>query len=324
MSNNLGTIWSNSWSATEQSFQTAASIQNLDKLYAQAAGQGITAFFATDDSGVANVDKQGNVYPFATVTYPSSSPNVVPVGGTQVTAPTASISSYQPESVWNDGTARAGDSTVFADPNPVRPAIPTRPGCGLPDVSSDAAVISAVLIYESFNPTTAPGWTLIAGTSRGDAAVGRYRCGDEPGRWIARVPLPPCTRSTRPDPLQRGLPRHHRRQHLIRRDHRILGRNRLGRCPQAWGHLTPRAWRMHYPHHPGSLDPERQHRLGPRGLAVTIQVTWTFDPAWARTADHGRGARPAIARRHRLYRVARHIRTIWAGIHRSSRFVRSP
>lgn len=168
MSNNLGTIWSNSWSATEQSFNNTASIKNLDKLYAQAAGQGITAFFATGDSGVANTDKKGNVFPFATVNYPTSSTNVVAVGGTQV-SPTASISAYQPESVWNDGFGAGGGgySTVFAEPSDQSAAgIPDPTGMrGLPDVSMNAAVISAVLIYESFDPTVAPGWTQIAGTS---------------------------------------------------------------------------------------------------------------------------------------------------------------
>jgi subtilase family serine protease len=169
MSNNLGTIWSNSWSATEQSFHNTATIQNLDKLYAQAAAQGITAFFATGDSGVANPDKQGRVYPFATVTYPPASPNVVAVGGTEVTNPTASISSYQPESVWNDGFGAGGGgySTVFTEPAAQSGAGISDPSGmrGLPDVSMNAAVISAVLIYESFDPTVAPGWTQIAGTS---------------------------------------------------------------------------------------------------------------------------------------------------------------
>jgi subtilase family serine protease len=168
LSNHLGTIWSNSWSATEQSFHNTASIQNLDKFYAQAAAAGVTAFFATTDSGVANVDKQGNVYPFATVTYPSSSTNVVAVGGTQVT-PTASISSYQPESVWNDGFGAGGGgySTVFAEPSYQSAAGITDPTGmrGLPDVSMNASVISSVLIYESFDPTVTPGWTPIAGTS---------------------------------------------------------------------------------------------------------------------------------------------------------------
>jgi subtilase family serine protease len=169
LSHGLGTIWSNSWSATEQSFHNAASIGQLDKFYAKAAGQGITAFFATGDNGVANPDKQGRTYPFATVTYPPSSSNVVAVGGTQVTTPTASISSYQPESVWNDGFGAGGGgfSAIFPEPAVQSAAGISDPSGmrGLPDVSMNSAVISAVLIYESFDPTVAPGWAPIAGTS---------------------------------------------------------------------------------------------------------------------------------------------------------------
>jgi subtilase family serine protease len=169
LSNHLGTIWSNSWSATEQGFHNTASIGNLDKLYAQAAAAGVTAFFATGDAGVANPDKQGTVYPFATVTYPPSSQNVVAVGGTEVNPPTDSISSYQPEQVWNDGFGAGGGgySTVFTEPSWQSAAgIPDASGMrGLPDVSMNAAVISAVLIYESFDPTAPPGWVQIAGTS---------------------------------------------------------------------------------------------------------------------------------------------------------------
>jgi subtilase family serine protease len=168
LSNHLGTIWSNSWSATEQSFHNTATIQNLDKLYAQAAAQGVTAFFATGDDGVANTDKQGNVYPFPTVNYPPSSPNAVAVGGTQVTTPTASISSYQPEEVWGTfGAGGGGYSTVFSEPAAQSAAGITDPSGmrGVPDVSMNAASLSAVLIYESFDPTVPPGWTQIAGTS---------------------------------------------------------------------------------------------------------------------------------------------------------------
>jgi subtilase family serine protease len=91
------------------------------------------------------------------------------VGGTEVTTPTASISSYQPESVWNDGFGAGGGgfSTVFTEPAAQSGAGISDPTGmrGLPDVSMNAAVISAVLIYESFDPTVAPGWTQIAGTS---------------------------------------------------------------------------------------------------------------------------------------------------------------
>ncbi len=45
-------------------------------------------------------------------------------------------------------------------------AIPDPAGMrGAPDVSMNAAVISAVLIFESFDPTVAPGWVPVAGTS---------------------------------------------------------------------------------------------------------------------------------------------------------------
>jgi subtilase family serine protease len=35
----------------------------------------------------------------------------------------------------------------------------------LPDVSYNAALISSILIYESFDPTAAPSWVPIGGTS---------------------------------------------------------------------------------------------------------------------------------------------------------------
>jgi subtilase family serine protease len=169
LAHHLGTIWSNSWATTEQAFHTPASIQVLNQLYARAAADGVTAFFASGDSGVANTDKQGRLFPFPTVNYPSSSPDVVSVGGTEVTHPTAAITSYQPESVWNDGFGAGGGgySSVFAEPSDQAGArIPDPPGMrGLPDVSANAAVISAVLVYESFDPTVAPGWVEIAGTS---------------------------------------------------------------------------------------------------------------------------------------------------------------
>jgi subtilase family serine protease len=56
--------------------------------------------------------------------------------------------------VFTEPTAQSGAG--ISDPSGMR---------GLPDVSMNAAVISAVLIDESFDPTVAPGWTQIAGTS---------------------------------------------------------------------------------------------------------------------------------------------------------------
>lgn len=167
LQNHIGTIWSDSWATTEQAFHTSSSIAQLNKLYADAAGQGVSAFFATGDSGVANTDKQGRAYAFPTVTYPASSPDVIAVGGTQIQV-ASSISSYLPEAVWNDccGAGGGGYSSVFAEPSfqsaaGISDSSGTR---GIPDVSMNAALVSDVLIWESFDPAGAS-WTLIGGTS---------------------------------------------------------------------------------------------------------------------------------------------------------------
>ncbi len=168
LKNHIGSIWSNSWAATEQSFQNTSVIKNLDTFYAQAAADGVSAFFATGDSGVANVNKQGATYPGATVNYPASSPNVIAVGGTEIPTPVSSISSYNAEQPWNDGYGAGGGgySSVFAEPAYQSTASIVDPNGvrGVPDVSYNAAIVSAILTYGSYNPAGA-GWEIIGGTS---------------------------------------------------------------------------------------------------------------------------------------------------------------
>lgn len=170
LANHLGTIWSDSFATTEQAFHNPAVIQRLNGLYAQAAAQGVSAFFATGDSGVANTDKQGAQYNFPTVNFPSSSPDVVSVGGTEVTDPPPSIppASYQHESTWNDccGSGGGGYSSVFPEPSYQATAgIPDSSGTrAIPDISYNAALKSAILTYESYDPAGA-GWSIIGGTS---------------------------------------------------------------------------------------------------------------------------------------------------------------
>ena len=171
LKNHIGNIWSDSFATTEQAFHTPASIMSLNKLYAQADAAGITPLFASGDSGVANGNLQGATFPYPTVNFPSSSPNVLSVGGTQINPadPTAPITSYQPESVWNDGFGAGGGgySAVFGEPSFQSAAGISDPSGmrGLPDVSYNAAVISAVNIYESFDPVNGAGWVPIGGTS---------------------------------------------------------------------------------------------------------------------------------------------------------------
>ena len=181
LENHIGTIWSNSYAATEQTFENPSVVQRLNALYHTAASQGISAFFATGDLGAANYDKQCTgaspkcgVYPYPTVNFPSSSPDVVSVGGTEIPVPQPALESYNPEQNWNDGFGAGGGgySTVFGEPyyqagipDPTPPDPNTVPTRGLPDVSYNAALISSILIYESFDPTAPPGWVPIGGTS---------------------------------------------------------------------------------------------------------------------------------------------------------------
>ena len=195
LNHHIGNIWSNSFATTEQAFHTPASIMSLNKLYARVDAAGITPLFASGDSGPANTNLQGATFPYPTVNFPSSSPNVLSVGGTQINAsiPSASIASYQPEAVWNDGYGAGGGgySAVFSEPSFQSAAGITDPSGmrGLPDVSYNAAVISAVNIYESFDPVNGPGWVPIGGTSAATpqwaAALAVINQADGPQGFIA-------------------------------------------------------------------------------------------------------------------------------------------
>jgi subtilase family serine protease len=169
LANHIGTTWSDSFATTEQAFHNNSVIEGLNKFYSSAASQGISAFFATGDTGVQNSDKQGTDYTYPTVTFPGSSPDVVSTGGTEIPTPQAALASYNPESVWNDccGSGNGGYSTVFKEPYYQTDAGISDPTGmrGIPDVSYNAALISSVLIYESFDPSAGPGWVPIGGTS---------------------------------------------------------------------------------------------------------------------------------------------------------------
>ena len=108
-------------------------MQHLNQFYAQAASAGVSAFFATGDTGVANTDKQGTLDPYPTVNYPSSSPDVIAVGGTEIPVPQPALASYNPEEVWHDccGSGGGGYSTISPSPRSSRPAASRiRAGCG--------------------------------------------------------------------------------------------------------------------------------------------------------------------------------------------------
>src|SRR5207247_9187859 len=78
-----GSVISQSFAVTEQSFNgaTATQIARFDDVYAMAAANRVTVVSAAGDSGTANVDKQGRLYPFPTAEWPGTDTLVKPAGG---------------------------------------------------------------------------------------------------------------------------------------------------------------------------------------------------------------------------------------------------
>jgi subtilase family serine protease len=109
-----------------EAFVTAPSIATAEVEYQKAAGEGISFFAATGDSGAGECDGDAGNFPAVlglSVSYPASSPNVTGVGGTEFNEGTGtywnatntngtSVISYIPELAWNDSTlTRSLDAT---------------------------------------------------------------------------------------------------------------------------------------------------------------------------------------------------------------------
>jgi subtilase family serine protease len=136
---------SNSWGAGEFFFETA-----YDSHFVQS---GVSFFVAAGDSG-------------ATPEYPSTSPNVVSVGGTTLTL--NGDGSVASETGWSGG---GGGCSAYE----TRPAAQAsfagigNAGCGTrratPDVSSDADPNSGVAVYDGTPYQGVAGWFVVGGTS---------------------------------------------------------------------------------------------------------------------------------------------------------------
>lgn len=195
-----GTLFSMSLSATEQAFGGAAASQTakFDQVFKQGLAKGDNFFAATGDFGSQSFSKQhkeGGFYPYPVVGYPSTSPYVVAVGGTQLQygwtwnpssnvaftssgfnpAYWASTSEGNSQAVWNESWAPiatgGGASVIYT-----RPAWQTKvdPGYGdhrlVPDTAWNAAVNGGVDVYitayPQFNCGNSTGcWTFFGGTS---------------------------------------------------------------------------------------------------------------------------------------------------------------
>jgi subtilase family serine protease len=167
----LGNIISQSWATTENTLfankKGLKVLSDFESFYASAVKQNVTIFSSSGDSGVANPDTHGNIYPFPTVNYPASSSYVTAVGGTSLTADTQG--NYQSEVGWNG--SGGGISQYFAEPSYEVSYLPQSIQTqlnnhrGLPDISYNADPNTSILIYGSFIGSGA--FYFIGGTSEG-------------------------------------------------------------------------------------------------------------------------------------------------------------
>lgn len=197
-----GTVFSMSFSSTEQTFGGAAAAQTakFTKVFERGLAKDDNFFDAAGDTGTINVGKQkrkSRDYPYPTVEWPATSPNVVAVGGTQLqygwkwdpTSDTAFEPTGTPDpaywhstttatggqAVWNEswgdlGT-NGGVSTIYPEPT-WQKSVGTFSGRAVPDTSWDAAVNGGVLIwitafpdYNCLTGSTTGCWTVSGGTS---------------------------------------------------------------------------------------------------------------------------------------------------------------
>jgi subtilase family serine protease len=183
ISHHLGSVISQSFSATEQTFPHSRVPASLRSAYINAYTHGVTVLAASGDSGAADVKFDQTTYYLHPVTsWPDSDPLVTGVGGTQLHQPAAGRAPWT-STVWNDTynvptnqyifgnsgpnplAGGGGKSVVFARP-PYQNGVSGVVGSqrGVPDISMSGACNGAVDMYQSFHGQTA-GWYPTCGTS---------------------------------------------------------------------------------------------------------------------------------------------------------------
>jgi subtilase family serine protease len=183
INHHIGDVISQSFSATEQTFSSKASVDALRGAYVDAEQHHITVLAAAGDNGAANVGLDGSTFfNLPTTTWPPSDPLVTAIGGTQLHLD-ANGNHTSPDTVWNDTfnvptqqfifgnkgpnplAGGGGKSVVFSPPSYQNPVLGVvGPYRGVPDISMSAACNGAVDVYQSF-PGVPAGWYPTCGTS---------------------------------------------------------------------------------------------------------------------------------------------------------------
>ena len=217
-----GTIFSQSFGVTEQTFGGAAAAQTakFDAVYQAGNAKGDTFLASSGDNGTtgtAKQQKEGRVYSFPTTGWPASSPYVTAVGGTQLQYgwtwdPTSDVpftstglnpdyfnytSGGNTEVVWNESWLPAatggGPSAIYPMPSwqsSVSGAIGAN-ARGVPDLAWNAAVNGGVLVYASFYPNAnRVGWHIYGGTSAASPQIaGLVALANEQRADAAKAPI---------------------------------------------------------------------------------------------------------------------------------------
>jgi subtilase family serine protease len=199
-----GTVFSMSLGVAEQTFGGAASVQTarFDQVFQRGIAKGDSFFASSGDYGTTGFTKQqkdSRTYPFPTAGWPTSSPYVTSVGGTQLqfgwtwdpqsdvafnangsfnAAYFHSTAGGNTNVVWNESWLPAatggGPSAVYPLPSWQSSVQPVVGGDhrGTPDISWNAAVNGAVLVnLQSFLAPDDQGFYLIGGTSAASPQV---------------------------------------------------------------------------------------------------------------------------------------------------------
>ncbi len=175
----LGSVISQSFGATEQTFPNADAILDLRSAYVNAQHHQVTVLASSGDQGSTDFKLDLSCcYPFPVNSWPSADPLVTSVGGTQMDLDAAG-NRIAPDVVWNDGfgAGGGGKSAVFERPD-FQDSVKSVTGNhrGTPDISMSAAVDGAAVFYYSFcdygrsgpngqPPLCGPQWHLVGGTS---------------------------------------------------------------------------------------------------------------------------------------------------------------
>jgi len=184
VNHNLGDVISQSFAATEPTFQSTEALLHLRSAYINADNHHVTVLAGSGDQGASGYSNLAGtlLYTHPVVAWPATDPLVTAVGGTQLSLNAAGMRTA-PDQVWNDSfnqslnevffgnagpnalAAGGGKSVVFARPsyqNGV--ASVTGNQRGVPDISMSAACSGLVDTYQSFPGETA-GWYVVCGTS---------------------------------------------------------------------------------------------------------------------------------------------------------------